>query len=161
MSAAETMTNCHSGTPSSSSRPRMRRDSNEWRQARGRRTKSADVSGLLKGEEMVEDALKQIRSRHPSSSEETSSKRMSCEEIDRLLSNLRRSRSRSSCRRPPPPRESPPELPKEGENLPFVRGGKMRQQVFLFLSLSPGVVVIVKPVRNGTGKRGGERKVWT
>ncbi len=131
------MTNYHGGATAeaSAASPFARRtraaakekDGNEWRRARGRRTKSEDVSQLMKkeDEDMVEDALRQIRSRQPSSSaaSDASNRMMSCEEIDQLLSDLRRSRSQSACgagrRRPPPPKEPPPRLPDNQDHLPF------------------------------------------
>ncbi len=96
---------CHS--PTSRRRPRRR----------GRSSRSSRSSANF-----VDDTLKQIRSRN--SSEDSSAgydngRRLSTEEIDNILGEIR-SRSRSRPR-PPPPTHNPPSLPKDGAglDLPF------------------------------------------
>ena len=91
------------------------RDS-EWMETRSRRTKSEDF-GQQNGENnLVEETLKEIRSRKSSDTMSTpnkfDSRRLSCEEIDKVLNQIR-SRSQSLSSRPPPPKASPPPLPKE------------------------------------------------
>ena len=77
--------------------------------------------------DLVENTLKEIRKRH------SSTIRLSSDEIDSLLGDIRRSRSASEGRgghgrsvsegggagRPPPPRNTPPPLPEDA--LPFGR----------------------------------------
>ena len=77
--------------------------------------------------DLVENTLKEIRKRH------SSTIRLSSDEIDGLLGDIRRSRSASEGRsghgrsvsegrgagRPPPPRNTPPSLPEDA--LPFGR----------------------------------------
>ncbi|XP_059089731.1 dnaJ homolog subfamily C member 7-like isoform X2 [Tigriopus californicus] len=117
-----------------------------WREARKRRTQSEDFGGLeikpdspinsmnsgleTKGDgDLVKTTLEQIRAQN--SRDKT---RMSCEEIDCLLNNIRRSRSQSSTR-PPPPSTSPPVPPSDPistvtlDSLPFgVMGLKIKKK---------------------------------
>jgi hypothetical protein len=88
-----------------------------------------DGADEAKGQKLVDSTLQEIRKRH------SSSHRLSSQEIDHLLGDIRRSRSasceaggstnRRSCSegrghiRPPPPLHSPPALP--DELLPFGR----------------------------------------
>ena len=93
-----------------------------WREARSRRTQSADVGARAgaDGSNLVENTLREIRTRGKSRDSRATT-RMSCEEIDQLLSNIRRASS-TNLSRPPPPTEVPPRLPKE-DFLPFGCGG--------------------------------------
>ena len=94
---------------------------------------------------VADEVLREIRSRGPSeedgehdrdrrSSSGGSSKRLSCDEIDFILGDIRRrSRSRSRPSRPPPPTSLPPGLPGDGVNgacdrLPFGGGGGGKSQ---------------------------------
>ena len=79
----------------------------------------ADVSTKVPAD-LVEETLKEIRLRK--SSETMSAnvgvgdvRRLTCEEIDQVLNQIR-SRSQSLSGRPPPPKSSPPPLPKEEFN---------------------------------------------
>ena len=72
------------------------------------------------GQQLVDNTLKEIRKRH------SSTYRLSSDEINQLLGDIRRSRSASEGRagsRPPPPRGSPPPLPEN--SLPFGRSSKV------------------------------------
>ncbi len=106
----------------------------QWRRSglglygRSRRSQSED-SKHRNENNIVEDTLREIRSRR--SSEESLGggdfRRMSCEEIDNLLSDIRRSQT---TWRPPPPGSAPPPLQEESveemSTLPF--GGTCMQQ---------------------------------
>ena len=109
--------------------PRARAEArcSDWGEDRSRRTQSQDFSNtsiptfsqndVRTSDTLVEDALRQIRSRRPSESmstklKNTDSRRLSCDEIDKVLNEIR-SRSQSLSSRPPPPQASPPPLPKD------------------------------------------------
>ena len=100
------------------------RDS-DWLENRSRRTKSEDFSRQNEGggdeTNLVEETLKEIRSRKSSDAAMSTvnkfdSRRLSCEEIDKVLNQIR-SRSQSLSSRPPPPKASPPPLPNEGTDF--------------------------------------------
>lgn len=104
--------------------PRCRRDQEE---NRGRRTRSENFrdpnNASAQGEmNLVEETLKEIRSRNGSTSNERDKRRLSCEEIDQLLTHIR-SRSQSLSGRPPPPTASPPPLPSDQEIFSTPFGG--------------------------------------
>lgn len=83
-----------------------------------RRTRSQDGH-------FVEDTLHEIRQRRQSASN-----RMSGDEIDHLLHNIRRSRSQSADERiPPPPTVKPPPLPSiDPQAMPFGSAAEPRRR---------------------------------
>ena len=103
------------------------------RELRPRRTRSEDPRS---NRQFIDDTLNEIRRKQ--SMQSGTEMRMSCEEIDQLLNNLRRSRSQSQTKdelhndqpsrpdatktgnklyHPPPPQSPPPPLP--AESTPF------------------------------------------
>jgi hypothetical protein len=117
-------------------RYRPERRSSDWIESRSRRTRSEDFSQSNNSQsnnskaayddsgedsgagkrplDLVEETLKEIRSRKLSDSMSINgdSRRLSCEEIDQVLNQIR-SRSASLSSRPPPPKSSPPPLPED------------------------------------------------
>lgn len=111
--------------------PRNRREHRDPQEGlRGRRTRSENFRnpGSPSESDLVEETLKEIRSRKLSNDSKTNSvderdsRRLSCEEIDQLLSHIR-SRSQSLSGRPPPPKASPPPLPSDQELFSTPFGG--------------------------------------
>ncbi len=93
---------------------RSRRRGRDWHEARAKRTLSADchspspAPSLSSSSTQAEALISEIRQ---NSQNGLNQKRLSQEEIDQVLTEIRaRSRSHS---RPPPPRATPPPLPKE------------------------------------------------